>query len=382
MTEGDSSDRLAAIARNLDADAVNAAASGVLGFPVSFAEPPSVAPLSVHHYDSRTIGMLHVSGQASDARGQFAPWSCVIKIIDLHQPPRANTFVDAASEILVYRSRLFADDETMFRPARCYLVSQGQAGTTLLWLEDLTGLQKPPFTLEELAGMSAHLGAWNARHALVPPALPFEAGTNAFLLRWSRAPAVRQVGRLRALHEHRYVRDAFRDVPLEALEEFLLLVERLNAMTSRLKPSLAFGDCNVGNLFSGDGETVAVDWASLTGDPLGVDAGCMVGSAISWGREGGAVARNERELFDTYVEALSTSGLDPQPADIRKAYYGQYGYYVCMCATMPALLVDEVFPIHLVEKRFGAPAGEIPALVAGVVDQLPTYIKELRLLLG
>ena len=380
MTDGDGSDRLVSAARNLRAEACRAAASAALGCPVALVDSPRVSPLSAHHYDSRTIGMLHVSGQANKPGGQLAFWSCVIKIIDLHQPPRANTFVDAANEILVYRKRLFADDDALFRPARCYLVSDGEAGTTLLWLEDLTSLQKPPFTVEELDVMSSHLAAWNARHAVAPPALPFAAGTNTFLLRWSRTPAVRQVGRLHDLHEHRYVRDAFRDVPLEALEEFLVLVERLNAITSRLQPSLAFGDCNVGNLFCGDGETVAVDWASLTGDPLGVDAGCMVGSAISWGREGAAVARHERGLFETYVAAVGNAGLHVKAVDIRRAYYAQFGYYVCFCATMPALLVDEVFPSPLVEQRFGASAGEIPSLVAGVIDQLPVYVEELRLL--
>jgi hypothetical protein len=354
-------------------------ASAVLGVADTvLAGRPKVVPLSAHHYDSRTIGMLHVTGQATDARGQLEAWSCVIKVIDLQQAPRANTFVDAANEILVYRDHLFAADGDAFRPARCFLISEGTDGTTLLWLEDLTGLQKPPFTLEELSDIAAHLGSWNARHAVAPLQLPFVANTNSFLLRWSRTPAVRQVSRLRELREHRYVRDAFRDVPLSALEEFLSLAERLNGRTARLPRSLCFGDCNVGNLFSGNDETVAVDWASLTLDPIGVDAGCMIGSAISWGRNGAAVATDERELFETYVAAMATVGLSPDTSDVRRGYFGQYGYYVGFCATMPALLIDEVFPVPLVEQRFSARADDIPHLVAGVIAKLPGYIEELR----
>ena len=120
-------------------------------------------------------------GRRPDPGGDLRPWSCVIKVVDPRQPPRANTWVDAVTEILVYRSKLFSADGQSFRPARCYLISETSDGNTLLWLEDLTGLQKPPFTLEELDAMAAHLGSWNAHYALTPPRLPFEADVNSFL---------------------------------------------------------------------------------------------------------------------------------------------------------------------------------------------------------
>ena len=189
---------------------------------------------------------------------------------------------------------------------------------------------------------------------------------------------MRQASRLRDLQAHRYVHDAFRDVPFEAFDELLLLAERLNSKTAGQPTSLCFGDCNVGNLFAGTGETVAVDWASLTLDPVGVDAGCMIGSAISWGPQCAAVAREERGLFDTYFGALSAAGLRAAAADVRRSYFGHYAYYVCFCAAMPALLIDQVFPVPLLEQRFGAPADEIPDLVAGVIAKIPSYVEEMR----
>lgn len=376
-------DRLKSIARALAPGAFAAVASAVLGADrPALIGAPIIVRLSAHHYDSRTIGMLHVSGQATDTEGQLRAWSCVIKVIDLLQTPRANSFVDAANEVLVYRDGVFDTGEERFRPARCYLISDGPGSTTLLWLEDLTGLQKPPFTLEELHGMAAHLGSWNAHQARSPAALPFEPRSNSFRLRWDRTPAMQQAARLRELHQHRYVRDAYRDVSLDKAGEFLRLVDKLNQKAALFPASLCFGDCNVGNLFIGENETVAVDWASVTRDPLGVDAGCMVGSAICWGRSGAAIAADERSLFETYLASVAASSVMRAAADVRLAYLSLYGFYVWFCAAMPVLLVDEVFPIHLLELRFGARAEEIPSLVSGVIAGLPAYIDECSLLVS
>jgi hypothetical protein len=104
----------------------------------------------------------------------------------------------------------------------------------------------------------------------------------------------------------------------------------------------------------------------------------MIGSAIAWGRDGAVVAQNERALFDRYLEALALAGCDASVGDIRRGFFGQYSGYLCFAAAIPALLVDEVFPIALLEQRFNAPVEEIPRLVAGIVALLPQYVEELR----
>jgi hypothetical protein len=118
-----------------------------------------LCPLSAHHYDNRTLGMLHISGQAAEVGGPARDWSCVVKVLDLGQPPRAINFVDPAHEVLVYRNQVFATDDLSFRPARSYRVGGGSDGTTLRWLEDLTGLRTPPFTIDELGTIATHLGS-------------------------------------------------------------------------------------------------------------------------------------------------------------------------------------------------------------------------------
>jgi hypothetical protein len=91
------------------------------------------------------------------------------------------------------------------------------------------------------------------------PQLPFEMTNNSFLVRWERSPMIRQLPRLRELRDHDYMSDAYEDLPLDVFEEFQLLAARLNIMVASLRPSLCFGDCNVGNLFASPNETVAVD---------------------------------------------------------------------------------------------------------------------------
>lgn len=108
----------------------------------------------------------------------------------------------------------------------------------------------------------------------------------------------------------------------------------------------------------------------------------MIGSAICWGRDGAAIALEERSLFETYLRALAGSGNETEPASVRRAYLTQYGFYVWFCAAMPMLLVDEIFPIPLVEQHFGAPAKEIPGLVSGVIARIPAYIEELSSLVA
>ena len=66
MEKNQALDGLTPIARSLDTDALITVAGAVLGIAEpSLLGPPNVVKLSAHHYDSRTLGMLHVAGQAT-----------------------------------------------------------------------------------------------------------------------------------------------------------------------------------------------------------------------------------------------------------------------------------------------------------------------------
>ena len=79
------------------------------------------------------------------------------------------------------------------------------------------------------------------------------------------------------------------------------LVER----SSSLPHAISFSDAPIGNFFCRPDETVAIDWSGVSIDPLGADGGCVVGSALTWGRMFADVAASERELFESYAEGMA-----------------------------------------------------------------------------
>ena len=105
----------------------------------------------------------------------------------------------------------------------------------------------------------------------------------------------------------------------------------------------------------------------------------MIGSAITRGRDLASVARHERALFDSYLDGLAASGWQGVRDDVRRAFLVHYGYYLLTMAMLPASL--KKFPRAAVEMRMGASWDELPALAAGIVDLLPSYLEELPKLL-
>ena len=130
-----------------------------------------------------------------------------------------------------------------------------------------------------------------------------------------------------------------------------------------------------------DGTFEAIDWASLTDDPLGVDGGCSVGSCTTWGPDYALVVRHERELFEMYLAGLRSSGWQFDPRDVRRAAFGQLGHYLLNLMTMPVMVVDGMHRAFL-EKRFGLQLEEIPERGAVAIDMMPSYIEELQDLLA
>ncbi len=81
-----------------------------------------------------------------------------------------------------------------------------------------------------------------------------------------------------------------------------------------------------------------MDWASFTLDPLGVDAGSMIGSAITWGRRAMDVARNEGTLFEGYLDGLRAAGRRGERDTVRRGYLLHYGSARARHRQLPAFL--------------------------------------------
>ena len=367
-------ERLSTILEQISADDLGRIAAGALGVArASVDAPPDMVEITTPHAEDRTIGIVRVSGKAG---GQ--PWSSVAKLLDLSLPApvRVQGVTAPENEEIVYEEGYFSNDGLPLRPARCYLVSRLGPQLKVIWLEDLTGATPPPFSLDDIALIARHFGEWNGRQAANPTTLRFEPGHDGVVHRFHGFDHAMFLARLRELADHRAVRAMYRTNSLDLAPQFVALMERL-LVRARVQPhSLCFGDCSAGNLFVLRGETVAIDWASLTIDPLGVDGGCFIGSTLTWGTRYADVVAHERELFAHYVAGLRASGWRFEEADIRRAAFGHLGHYLTNLITMPVMVADGMHRTYL-EKRFGMPLEEIPDRGASVVAAMPSYIEEL-----
>jgi len=371
-------ERLASILASIPVHELARVAEGALGTAgVAIDGSPKFTEITNPHAEDRTIGIVKIAGTASGQR-----WSAVAKLVDLAvpAPPRLKGTAPEHEET-VYEQGYFSGDGRPFRPARCYLVSRPSPHLKVIWLEDLTGARGPPFSLDQIAQIARHLGEWNGHQAALPQAVSFPIGRDCYALRFLSWDHAAFGARLRNLEEHPTVHALYRHHPTGMAATFLSLMETLLARAATHPHSLAFGDCSAGNLFYLPDETVAIDWASLTDDPLGVDGGCSVGSCTTWGPDYALVVRHERELFEMYLAGLRSSGWQFDPRDVRRAAFGQLGHYLLNLMTMPVMVVDGMHRAFL-EKRFGLQLEEIPERGAVAIDMMPSYIEELQDLLA
>ena len=356
-------------------------AAASLGLPSAVVDKkPTCQELSTVHYDPRTIGIFRVTGTLREPSGrEGAEWSAVAKVID-QSIKGPEGWVSPDQEVLSYTQGGFSDDGLNFRSAHCLHVSQREPLLTILWLEDLTSVAKPPFDVSQLSIMARHLGEWNGFHARHRRPFPFELRANAHAKRWRQSGFKKYLERFGALHDSPYARAAFGGLPRAVAYDLHEAGSALNAKVTTLDRSLAFGDCNVGNLFHTASHTVAVDWASLAQDPIGVDAGCMIGSAITFGARGSEIVAEEQQLFASYLHGIESSGMVYQPTQVRAAYLCLFAVYLFYSAMMPVLLQvpGEFFSREFYERRYRTKWEDIPRVVHGVVQALPRYVEEMR----
>jgi len=355
-------------------------ASGALSLPNAKLEaPPSFSEIKRPHAEERTIGIVRVAGTVGGC-----PWSSVVKLVDLGIPgsDRVGGMTWPEYEEFVYEQHLFADEGMSFRPARCYAVTRPEGDLKLFWLDDLSGNRGAPFSIEEISRMAGHLGEWNGRHTSAMPQLSFPLGRDAYVHRVRGWNYPKHLAQLSQNRDHPTVRAVYPDGSHAILTRLIDVVDRLMKRILGAPHGFAFGDCSVGNVFSLPHETVAIDWASLTDDPIGVDGGCLVGSSLSWGPEFIATVRAESDLWQCYVDGLRREGWRGDDADLRRAGLAQIGSYLMAMSTTPNLFVsgDERMRTFL-QGRFGLPEPEIVKRLGEAVLLMPAYADEIEALL-
>lgn len=373
-------EREASMLRGIDSGEIALVAAAVLGVSrVELADPPTVEEIISPHGDPRTVALLKVSGSAPIGPGT-RPWSTVAKVIDFGvEGHEHSAWVRPENEEAVYGGRYFAGDGLRFRPAHCYRISHPRPQVTVLWLEDLTGATGAPFPVADLARMAEHLGEWNDVQARRPPPSGLQVARDSVFFRWQTWRYEEELAAFAAMRDTPAVRTMYRNWPIEMAFELRDLFLAINKRAERHARTLCYGDINIGNVFWTGAETVAIDWASLTMDPTGVDAGTMIGSAISWGGDAVEIARQERALFARYHDGLRAGGWRGEHDDLRRGYLTHFGHYLLGLAMMPSSL--RKYSRKRVEQRMGALWDEIPAQLTGIIDEVPSYLKELRTLL-
>jgi hypothetical protein len=376
-------DRLAEIFASLPPHEMALVAARVLGVDEARLLTVEFTEIKTTHSDARTIGIVRVSGIAA-ASGSDDTWSCVAKLIDLSVPNTLGTPVDPRTEVLVYERAYFTRDRVPLRPARCHHISRPNETLTILWLEDLTGAEGPPFDVAQLTEMAHHLGLWNAHTAASPPILDFPVGSDFQVKCAEGFEFGARVADLLTLRGEPVVKAMFRRQPIEVVSEFVSIYLRLVERSKTLPHSLALADCPISNFFHLPGETIAVDWAGLGHEPVGADGGRFIGSALSWGRKFAEIAQSERALFESYLEGLRQGGSIEDHTVVRAGYLSELGFYLASMTTLPTMLARPKagLSVEYFEKRLSMPIGEFGVVAADLVDLIPSYIDEMDILLA
>ncbi|MDP7486344.1 MAG: phosphotransferase [Dehalococcoidia bacterium] len=380
-------DRIENIMKSVELDTFLSVARAALDNPnITSVQKPSLTEITTSHNDQRTIGIVKVSGVAIGLEGQRR-WSSVAKIID-----SAKVSGDAArwlfpeNERKIYELGLFQNDGIRLRPAKCYLVDDLDDDLSVLWLEDLSEAPQPPWSLDQFTSAAANLAQFNGFHLANDTELPVSIQQDAYYLRNGGGRTREQYAEVAEMRDNELVDRVYRDVSMESALEFAALYEKALEKAKELPHSICFGDSHARNMFPIDSQTVGIDWASITRDPIGVDVGVLAGSPLTFGAEEAQLsADHEQVIFDAYLSSLADSEWTGKPEDVRVAFFCQFAGYISIVATIP-LSLDEYLnnPDRraFLLDRFGVTVDDLPERLASVMTLIPKYVEELRQLVG
>lgn len=305
----------------------------------------SVDSLSATSIGLGTLGFLRVSAtvQAHDAD---STWSSVVKVIDGAADEEWGDFATPTREIEAYRSGFLADLTTGLQAAPCYRMDDRPDGTVLLWLKDMSGLDSPPWSVDQFVTTARHIGQFNG--SWPERRIPEFAWIGKYETSDRRrlgikfTPATRS--RLEKTKQTREVTNAFSGVGFSRVVQLLDDLRQLVAATDGLPRTLAHGDCHARNLFPDHSSatnqvTYGIDWATIFEAPIGIDAGALFGSSLSWGMDEFETAfSSDQEIFGAYIEGLEDSEVELNRDAVRVTYVSAMAGYAIQIAGLPTLI--------------------------------------------
>lgn len=344
----------------------------------------TLEPTGGVHNDDRTVALVRVAGNAtSSATPVPKPWSAVLKVIN----PAIAANVAAVwnypeSEEKVYRDGLFRNTDVPFRSAKCFMFDELPNGYFHIWLEDLTAAAQPPWDVKQYADSAYNLGRFNGHYVVtgdVPAGL--QLPRNNFVNRWNAHDLKPKFETLAVNSGSAIVKQVFSRNQLASILETPNVIDRFIERASSLPTSLAHGDSHARNLFPMNDHTIAIDWAGIADEPLGADAGVLVGSGLSWGDEElQMVIANVDHFYTRYLDGLNDSGWSGNKDGVRIGFFSQFAIYVCFMSLTAGTLASGDFEARRArrEARSGVTLEELPERLKAIAPLLVDRLAEFR----
>ncbi len=311
-------DGIAQSIRELPTSYLDPIAAGALQEDNASALPGWDAELmSVLSVGAGTVALIRCSGTAQIATGSCR-WSAIVKVV---RPGAPNRFggVELSSpemtEIETYQSDLFARREGPFRGARCFLVDQREDGVYWLWIEDLSDYSGAGWSADQYLGAARGIGQFRGSW------LREETGDIGRLLRngvlnnLSTQPVlVDMQNALLQESQSEYVREGLPGPLYDTALELRASIPSLVHAALKLPVTLAHNDCHIRNLFTSsveapEPEIVAIDFAQVGVEHLGVDAGGLFGSGFMWtDQEAIALMDMADGFYSAWLDGLRSTG--------------------------------------------------------------------------
>lgn len=273
-----------------------------------------------------TVGIYRVSGQATLSAGT-RHWSVVAKVLDERAGGSGVGFNSPKTEIAAYRSGILGrpDGAVSFRAATCHAIDDKPDGSHWLWLEDISDAPVPPWTDDLYISAARHTGQFSGSWLGRP--LPSETwlGRESFKTVIFQKSSARAEEVL-ALRQNTIMA---RVLPADLIERASVVSQDHRLLVSALQRmpfTVCHTDCHAKNLLlvvkgSEHEATVAIDWASASLGPVGIDSGGSIGSGLLWTEMGVEQARRiEKPVFESYLAGLGDAGWRGDPRHVRLGY--------------------------------------------------------------
>ncbi len=275
-----------------------------------------------------SVGLYRFAGEG-EADGEPIAWSAVLKIL---QSPANAGWVNMGEgddpshwnywqrEPLIYQSGLLDALPAGMAAPRCYGSVPLPGNFALLWLEDIHDAYQTAWPLARYALAARHLGELNGRYASggARPSFPWfgrqiSRQWAAFLPHWRDIPWA-----------HPRVRQRYPQPEVNSFRRLLLDIDRVLDKLDELPQTICHGDTYPTNFMSrylpdGREQTVALDWALMSIDPVGADLGQLV-----FGAQTNLPTVSPEEvthtLFAHYLAGLRQSGCHVDPQQVRVGF--------------------------------------------------------------